>query len=454
MSAVTKPDPEVDLSNMSMAEEVAMMSEEEQNVVLEGIDPVELQYDWEFWARPKQIRPPGDWYVWLNLAGRGYGKTRVGAECIRGWVEESWDTPIRIAGVAETKSDARDVLVEGDSGILAICPPDKRPKYEPSKRRLTWPNGSQLFLFSGEEPDQLRGPQFHKAWVDELAKYQYPQEAWDMLEFGLRLGDNPQVVVTTTPRPISIVRELYNDPDCHVTTGTSYENIGNLAEKYIRRVIKRHEGTRLGRQELLAEILDDAPGAHWTRAMLDETRVKIIPHGIELIKLVIAIDPAVTSGEEADETGICVVATGSDGHAYVLRDISAALTPRGWARRAVAAYDKYSADRIIGEANNGGDLVEVNLRTIDVKRRVAYRKVHASRGKHIRSAPVASLFEQNRVHIVGNMPQMEDQLVAFTDEGYIGGGSPDRAEAMIWGVSYLMLRKIKRDEGAFKPFKR
>lgn len=275
-----------------------------------------------------------------------------------------------------------------------------------------------------------------------------------MLEFGLRLGDNPQVVVTTTPRPIPIVRELAHDPDCYVTTGTSYENYGNLAEKYIKRVIRRHEGTRLGRQELLAEILDDAPGAHWTRAIIEECRVPTIPHGVELIKLVVAVDPAVTSGEEADETGICVAALGSDGHAYILRDISGVFSPRTWARRTVAAYDKYEADRVIAEVNNGGDLVVVNVRTEDPGGRVPIRKVRASRGKHVRSAPAASLYEQKRVHIVGSMPQMEDQLVAFTDEGYIGGGSPDRAEAMIWAIYYLMLRKRSKWTKDVKPFKR
>lgn len=439
----------------SLAEDIADLELEEQEETLAGVSRLELLYDWDFWARPKQKRPPGDWYVWLNLAGRGYGKTRVGAETVRQWVEESWNIPIRIAAVAETKGDARDVLVEGESGILSVCPPDKRPKYEPSKRRVTWPNGSQMFLYSGEEPDQLRGPQFHKAWVDELAKYQYPQEAWDMLEFGLRLGDNPQIVVTTTPRPIPIIRELVKDPMCVFTTGTSYENYGNLADKFIQRVIHRHEGTRQGRQELLAEILDDAPGALWTRDTIEQCRVRKIPFGVEITHIAVCVDPSVSDTDETDEVGIVVVGFGSDGHCYIMRDISGVFSPRRWARRVITAYDKYEADRVLGEVNNGGDLVEVNLRTIDTARRVAYYKVRASRGKHVRAAPVSSLYEQGRVHIVGSMPQMEDQLVAFTDDGYIGGGSPGRADAMIWGVYYYMLRKRKKQsEGRFKPLRK
>jgi phage terminase large subunit-like protein len=405
-----------------------------------------LQYDWNFWGRPKQLDPPPgtnpEWSIWLNLAGRGYGKTRVGSERVKRWVLESWHSPIRIAGIAETKADSRDVLVEGDSGILSVFPEETRPKYEPSKRRLTWKNGTQMFLFSGEEPDQLRGPQFHKAWVDELAKYKYPQEAWDMLEFGLRLGENPQIIVTTTPRPIPIIIQLLKDPDCVVTTGSSYENYGNLAPRYIKRVISRFEGTRLGRQELHAEVLDDAPGAYWTRSILEDSRRKRMP---ELKTIVVSIDPAVTSTEESDETGIVVAGLGIDGHGYIFKDSSGIFSPRIWASRSITLHDKYEADLIIAEVNNGGDLVEATLRTVDRSRTVKFKKVRASRGKHIRAAPIASLFEQDRCHIVGSMPEMEDQLVSFTPEGYIGGGSPDRAEAMIWAIYYLMVAKRSRD---------
>lgn len=429
---------------MSMAEKVAILDPEERAEILNDLgDPLKLRYDWNFWARPKQITPPGEWFGWLNLGGRGAGKTRTGAEWVREKVEQNWKTPLRIAGVAETKKDARDVIVEGESGLLSICPPDKMPHYEPSKARLTWPNGTRLFLFSGDEPDQLRGPQFHYAWVDELAKYMYAQEAWDMLEFGLRLGEHPQVIITTTPRPIPVIMDLVKDPDVVSTVSSSYENYGNLSSRFIKRVLRKYEGTRLGRQEILAEILSDVPGALWTRKIIDETRVAALPHGVTIIKLVISVDPAVSATETADETGIVAVGLGSDRHGYILRDRSEVLTPRAWARRVVNMFDRMEADRVIGEINNGGDLVEVNLRTIDTETRVPFKSVRASRGKAVRAQPVSSLFEQKRCHIVGVMPQMEDQLVAFTDEGYIGGGSPDRAEAMIWGVSNLMLRKGK-----------
>lgn len=434
-------------TNLSRAEHLARMPLHVRNQVLAGFSDTELedlQYDWNFWGRPKQLAPESDddsWGIWLNLAGRGYGKTRVGAERVKKWIIESWDSPIRIAGVAETKSDARDVIVEGESGILSVFPERFRPKYEPSKRRLTWENGSQMFLFSGEEPDQMRGPQFHKAWVDELAKYKYPQEAWDMLEFALRLGDNPQIVVTTTPRPIKIIMDLLKDPDCVVTVGTSYENYGNLAEKYIRRVIRKYEGTRLGRQELNAEILSDAPGALWTRSMLEAVKVKRMP---QLTKIGVSIDPSVTSTEDSDECGIVIGGIGVDGDCYIFSDRSGTFSPDQWANVAVSGYDEFEADIMVAEANNGGDLVETTIRTVDKDRLVNFRKVTASRGKHIRAAPVAALFEQNRVHILGSMPEMEDQLVGFTNKGYIGGGSPDRAEAMIWLVTALMLKKRRR----------
>lgn len=436
-----------DVENMSMAERLTLLPEEERNYILDNFvkDPVALQYDWKFWARPKQIAPEGDWFGWLNLAGRGYGKTRVGAEWVRDKIENYWETPIRVAGIAETKADTRDVIVEGESGVLAVFPPELRPKYEPSKRRLTWENGSQMFLYSGDEPDQLRGPQFHFAWVDELAKYQYPDEAWNMLEFGLRLGDHPQVVVTTTPRPIQLIIDMVNDPDFVITTGTSYENYGNLAARFIQRVIKKYEGTRLGEQELKAKILNDAPGALWTREILEASRRKKVPAGVQLVKIVVAIDPATTSTGESDETGIGVAALGSDGHGYILSDNSNVYKPKAWAQTAVDLFDGWEADEIIGEVNNGGDLVEVNLRTVDKTSRIPFRKVHASRGKHVRAAPVSSLFEQERVHIIGNMSRMEDQLVSFTNEGYIGGGSPDRAEWMIWAITRLMLGKGKKE---------
>lgn len=454
-------DTKIDTTNLSTAEKVALLPPAERNQIMDGFSDTQLkalEYDWNFWGRPKQIAPPDeedspDWFGWLILAGRGFGKTRTGAERVKKWVTESWHHPIRIAGIAETKKDARDVLVEGESGILSVFPDGMKPKYEPSKARLTWKNGTRLFLFSGDEPDQLRGPQFHKAWVDELAKFQYPQEAWDMLEFGLRLGDNPQVIITTTPRPIPIILNLMKDPDVRITKGSSYENIGNLAPKYIKRVIKRYEGTRLGRQELMAEVLTDAPGAMWTHELIERTRVKKHP---ELVSIVVAIDPAVTVSETSDETGICVFGKGVDGHGYILRDLSGVFSPHRWASRSVMAYDKWEADEVVGEANNGGDLVEVNIRTVDVAKAVRFKKVNASRGKHIRAAPVASLWEQGKIHVVGSCPEMEDELVLFTIDGYIGERSPNRAEAMIWGAYRLLVGKKRNhyDAGNFASSRR
>ncbi len=317
-------------------------------------DAYALRYEWDFWARPKQIRPPGHWFGWLNLAGRGYGKTRVGAETTRQWVEElppDHTRHLRIALIAETASDARDVLVQGESGILACSRPDFMPHYEPSKRRLTWPCRCQATTYSGEEPSQLRGPQFDKAWVDELAKYKYPQEAWDNLEFGLRLGDHPQVVITTTPRPIPIIQQLVRDDMVVVTKGTSYENLSNLAPQFITRVIRKYEGTRVGRQELLAEILADVPGALWTRATLDAGRRATIP---EMIRIVVGVDPAATSTEDSNETGIIVCGKDAKGEAWVFEDGSLSGTPDQWAKAAVAAYHRHHADRIVPERNNGG----------------------------------------------------------------------------------------------------
>ena len=302
----------------------------------------ELLHDWRgFWARPEQLAPEGDWLVWMVLAGRGYGKTRVGAE----WVREEVETgrARRIALVAETAADARDVMVEGPSGLLSIFPPADRPTYEPSKRRLTWKNGAVATLYNGTEPDQLRGPQHDLAWIDELAKFRYAQEAWDQLMFGLRLGARPRALVTTTPRPIPIVRELLKreGTDVVVTRGSTLANRSNLATSFLQALQDRYAGTRLGRQEIEAEVLDDVPGALWTRKMLDDNRVAeaLLP---ALKRIVVAVDPAVTSDDTSDEpgeNGISVVGLGVNGHAYVLDDASLMGRPHEWASRAVAMHE-------------------------------------------------------------------------------------------------------------------
>ncbi len=413
-----------------------------------------LNYDWRFWARPEQSPPEGDWHIWLILAGRGAGKTRCGAE----WVRECvcGPTPLgggmyqRIALVAETAADARDVIVEGPAGLLAIHPADFRPKFEQSKRRLTWPNGAVGMLYNATEPDQLRGPQHDAAWCDELAKWRYVQETWDMLQFGLRLGEAPRQVVTTTPRPIPLIRDFIarEGKGVTVTRGSTYENRANLAPGFFKTVVKRYEGTRLGRQELNAEILDDIPGSLWTRAILDAARVPsaALPH---MQRVVIGVDPAAkasTGGDRTSETGIVVAALGEDGRGYVLDDLSCRLSPAGWARKIAAAFDSYSADAIVVEINQGGAMVETVLRA--ERSGLPLRQVRASRGKTMRAEPIAALYEQGRVSHAGAFAALEDQMVLFTPFGIEGDGAADRVDALVWALADLFPRIVKPREDA------
>ena len=395
-----------------------------------------LMYDWTELGRRKQQIPDGEWVVWLILAGRGWGKTRTGAEAVVNWVENfpylpnaSQEEGHHIALIAETKRDAREVIALGESGILAVSRPWNKPIYEPSKGLITWPSGTFGHLYSGEEPDQLRGPQFHKAWVDEWAKYQYPVETMDNLELALRLGDNPQMVITTTPRPLPMLKEKIaesqeKNSDVVVTRGHTNENRENLAPSYIRRVISKYEGTRLGLQELSAQILDDVEGGFWTREILDRNRLPKNARLPEMMRIGIAIDPATTSGIDSNETGMVAGGKGVDGIMYLWHDLSGQFTPRQWASRAISNYDKSQADVIIAEKNNGGDMVENTLRTIDTKERVKFRSVWASRGKHIRAEPVASKHEQDKIKFVGHFPKLEDQLLFFTPEGMKGWRVP------------------------------
>lgn len=343
----------------------------------------------------------------------------------------------RIALVAETAADGRDVMVEGESGLLAVHPKDYRPAYEPSKRRLTWPNGAVATIYNGTEPDQLRGPQHDLAWVDELAKWRYAQETWDMLQFGLRLGDDPRQCVTTTPRPIPLIRTLIKDETTIVTRGSTYDNKLNLPSSFLAQIVKKYEGTRLGRQELNAEVLDDAPGALWTRAKLDETRRKKTDKLPDMQRVVVAIDPAASAGNEEGqaETGIVVAGLGVDGRGYVLDDVSCRQTPNGWARQAVAAYDLHSADAIVAELNQGGAMVEQTVRSVRPK--ISFIGVRASRGKVTRAEPVAALYEQGRVSHVGAFPELEDQMVLFTPLGIEGETTADRTDALVWALSEL-----------------
>jgi predicted phage terminase large subunit-like protein len=337
----------------------------------------------------------------------------------------------RLALVGPTAADCRDVMVEGESGILAISPDSFRPLYEPSKRRLTWPNGAIATTYSADEPDRLRGPQHDGAWCDEPASWKYP-DSWDMLMFGLRLGADPRAVATTTPKPVRLIRELIASPTTYITRGSTDENKANLAPAFLEKIVAKYQGTRLGRQELMGELLDDIPGALWSRKQIDELRVKEAP---DMVRIVVAIDPAMSSGEDSDETGIVVAGKGIDGFGYVLKDLTCRMSADGWARRAVNAYSEYSADRIIAEVNNGGELVEHTLRTVDSK--VSYKAVHASKGKRVRAEPIAALYEQKKIFHIGSFDALEDQMCAFTPDGF--DGSPDRVDALVWALTELML---------------
>ena len=382
---------------------------------------------WRDVARAEQVAPDGDWSTWLYMAGRGSGKTRAGAE----WVHEQIAAGCRrIALVGATAADVRDVMVEGESGILATARPGARPVYEPSRRRVTWPGGAIATTYSAEEPERLRGPQHDGAWADELGAWKY-EAAWDMLLLGLRLGAEPRALVTTTPRPTKLVRSLLSDANTITTRGSTYDNRDNLAPSYFASIITRYEGTRMGRQELMGELVDDVPGALWTLSLLDGLRVQAAP---DLARVIVAVDPAVTSGAESDETGIVVVGIGADGHGYVLADRSCRMSPDGWARRAAQAYHEYQADRLIVEDNQGGEMVAFLLGTVDAT--VPIKRIRASRGKRLRAEPVAALYEQGRVHHVGVYPDLEDQMASFTGDG---GEHDDRVDAMVHALTEVML---------------
>ena len=414
----------------SLAVSLALQPESTRAAILDDYNDDEIQallYDWSFWARPSQQSPPGDWFCWLLLAGRGFGKTRAITEWARAKAEALPGAHLAIVG--ETKADVRDILVEkGESSILEISPPWFMPEYEPSKRRLTWPNGAYATLYSGDEPDQLRGPQHDAAIVDELAKYKYPQETWDNLEFGLRSGKHPQVAVATTPRPIPIIKALLNDPDVVASRGSSYENIHNLAPTFIKRVIRRYEGTRLGRQELHAELLEDDPRALWKRDRIEELRVTQAP---DLVRVVVGVDPPGGS----TECGIVCGGIGANGDAYILEDRSLQASPNTWGREVVTCYHGNKAGRVLGEANFGGDMVETILRTIDGS--ISYQAVHASRGKAVRAEPCAGLYEQGRVHHVGQLPGLEDEMCTWVPG--VTKESPNRIDALVWVLTELIL---------------
>jgi predicted phage terminase large subunit-like protein len=387
---------------------------------------------WLRTARPEQLPPPGDWSIWLILAGRGWGKTRTGAEWVRMLAESG--SAERIALIAPTASDCRDTMVEGESGILSISKDHFRPTYEPSKRRLTWPNGVIVTMFSSEEPDRLRGPQHAAAWADELGAWKNVKETWSMLQFGLRLG-RPKQLITTTPRPIKILRELIarDGDDVVVVRGSTYDNRANLAPTFFSQIVREYEGTRLGRQELNAELLEDTPGALWTRDLIEHARIAR-DQKPDMRRIVVAIDPAITSHEDSDETGIIVAGLGVDGRGYVLEDCSGKYTPMDWAQKAIGAYNRWHADKIVAEANQGGAMVENTLRVVD--RNLPIKLVHASKGKITRAEPISALYEQGRVSHVGAFDQLEDQLCTFTSGST---DSPDRLDALVWALTEIVL---------------
>lgn len=394
-------------------------------------------YDWTgFIARDSQLPPLGDWDYWLICAGRGFGKTRCGAETVRQWIKDGRNY-VNLIGA--TTDDVLSIMIEGESGIMAVCSNAERPRLNGNKRRLEWPNGARTMYYSAEEPKRLRGPQHQALWCDEIAAWRY-SEAWDMALFGLRLGAHPQAVITTTPRPIPIIKQFIADPRCHVTTGSTYDNSENLAATFIHKVVKKFEGTRLGRQELNAEVLDDVPGALWTRAGIDAGRLSAAP---EMQRIVVAVDPSGTSGKadnKNDDVGIVVAGLTIEGRGAVLADRTCNLSPAQWGARAISAYHEFAASAIVVETNFGGAMVEAIIRSIDPN--VPVRCMTASRGKVARAEPVAALYEQGRVSHVGTFGALEDQMCCFATNGYEGGGSPDRADALVWAITDLMLNEM------------
>jgi phage terminase large subunit-like protein len=402
-----------------------------------------LPWLFEFWALPHQLPPDGDWKTWVIMGGRGAGKTRAGSEWVRAQVEGATpQAPGRahcVALVSETFDQARDVMVFGDSGILACSPPDRRPVWEAGRRRLLWPNGATAQVYSAHEPEALRGPQFDAAWVDELAKWKKAEDSWDMLQFALRLGEHPQQVVTTTPRNVAVLKRILGNASTVTTHAPTDANRAYLAESFLAEVEARYGGTRLGRQELDGLLLEDVDGALWTTALLESCRVEAAP---ELSRIVVAVDPAVTSGAASDECGIVVagvVAGGpvTDWRVYVLEDASVRGGPVDWARAAIAAMQRHGAERLVAEVNQGGDLVESVIRQIDPL--VPFRGLRAGRSKGLRAEPVAALYEQGRVHHLRGLGVLEDQMCRMTVAGYDGKGSPDRLDALVWAVHALVI---------------
>ena len=403
-----------------------------------------LLADWQVWARDDQLPPPTapdgtPWRVWLILGGRGAGKTRAGAEWVRSkalGVPPIADRPARrIALVGETIADVRRVMIEGVSGLLAVHADDERPRFEISKGQLVWPNGTVAEIFSAESPDGLRGPQFEVAWCDELCKWRNAEETWDMLQFALRLGDAPQAVVTTTPRPQALLKAVMADAATVITRASTADNADNLAPSFVAEMNRRYAGSLLGRQELLGELIEGETGGLWRRAWIDDIRIDELP---ELTNIVVAVDPPVTATVQSDACGIIVAGRGRDGRAYVVDDRSLqGREPIVWARAVRAAYHDHRADRVVAEINQGGDLVVAVLKQIDDAMPV--RTVRATRGKWLRAEPVAALYAEGRVIHAGNFEDLEIEMCAFGLDGRSHGRSPDRLDALVWAITDLMI---------------
>ncbi|WP_245729398.1 DNA-packaging protein [Salinihabitans flavidus] len=403
-----------------------------------------LPFLFEFWAMEHQLPPEGEWKTWMILGGRGAGKTRAGAEWVRGMVEGARpDDPGRarhVALVGETIEQVREVMVFGESGLLACSPPDRKPEWEAGRKRLVWPNGAVAQAFSAHDPESLRGPQFDAAWADELAKWKKAEATWDMLQFGLRLGDHPQQCVTTTPRNVPILRRLLDTGSTVSTSAPTEANRAFLPESFLEEVKARYAGTRLGRQELMGELLDEAEGALWTPAMLRAAQVERAP---DLSRIVVAVDPPVSGHGGSDECGIVVVGAQARGPvrdwtACVLDDVSLrGVSPANWARVAITAMESWGADRLVAEVNQGGDMVQSVIRQVDPL--VPFKAVHAARGKAARAEPVAALYEQGRVKHLRGLGELEEQMCAMTARGFEGRGSPDRVDALVWALHELIV---------------
>ncbi len=408
-----------------------------------------LPWMFEFWALPHQLPPEGAWRSWVILGGRGAGKTRAGAEWVRTQVEGAGPGDPgrckRVALVGETLDQVREVMIFGDSGIMAVSPPDRRPVWEASRRRLVWPNGAIAQVFSAHDPSSLRGPQFDAAWVDELAKWKKAEETWDMLQFALRLGDNPQQVVTTTPQNVAVLKSIMKNPSTVATHAPTDANRAYLAASFLEEVERRYGGQRLGRQELEGLLIEDLDGALWTHEMLDRCRADAVP---EFSRVVVAVDPQVSGKGTGDECGIVVVGAVTEGppqnwRAYVIEDATVrGMSPDGWARAALAAMARHKGDRLVAEVNQGGALVTAVIRGIDAFAPI--RTVHASHSKQARAEPVSALYEQGRVFHVRGLASLEDQMCQMTTQGFQGKGSPDRVDALVWALTDLIVEPGSR----------